>query len=119
MILLMESPIKNQRFILSAENHPYKFFLETAATALGKPKPKIKAGRLLVGLARRLDTVKSMITGNPPLITGEIARGALNKTYYSSEKIKQALNFEFIPVAQSIKDVAGIYLKEKKNGSLT
>jgi len=114
MILLMESEIKNERFILSAENHPYKFFLEKLADALGKSKPKIKVGKFLTSVGWRLDKIKSLFTGKPHLITKEIARGACGKSFYSSEKIKQQLSFEFTPIAESIKRVAEIYLKEKR-----
>ncbi|MEW6468069.1 MAG: SDR family NAD(P)-dependent oxidoreductase [Bacteroidota bacterium] len=112
MVRLTESDVKNQRYILSAENHPYKFFLEKVADALGRPRPRIEAGSLLLGLARRLDAIKSLLTGQPQVITKEITRGARNRTYYSSEKIKQQLGMSFIPVERSIKEIADIYLKE-------
>ena len=114
MILLMESEIKNQRFILSAENHPYKFFLEKTADALGKSRPKIKVGKFLTSIGWRFDKLKSLFAGKPHLITKEIARGACGKSFYSSEKIKQQLGFEFTPVEKTISEVAKIYLSEKK-----
>ena len=113
MILLMESEIKNQRFILSSENHLYKFFLEKTADALGKSRPKIKVGKFLTAIGWRIDKLKSAISGKPHLITKEIARGACSKSFYSSEKMKQQLGFEFTPVEKSIKEVAKTYLSEK------
>jgi len=59
-----------------------------------------------------VDAIKSLLTGQPQVITKEITRGARNRTYYSSEKIKQQLGMSFIPVERSIKEIADIYLKE-------
>lgn len=113
MIALMESEIKNQRFILSAENISYKSFVKNVARALGKPEPKLKAGALLIGITRRLDWLRSKLTGKRQSITKEIARGALNRSFYSAEKIKKQLNFEFISIEQSIKHVAKVLLAER------
>jgi len=36
---------------------------------------------------------------------------------YSNEKIKKSLDFEFIPIEQSIRDICGYFLKDQSNGS--
>jgi nucleoside-diphosphate-sugar epimerase len=49
-----------------------------------------------------------------PLITKETARTAFQKFYYSNEKIKQALGFEFMPMKDSIKQCCEFFLKDKR-----
>lgn len=113
MILLMESPIKNERFIVSSESYAFRDFFDNACTYFKKPVPKIKAGPFLGSVAWRIEALKSFFTGIKPLITKETARSANQRYYYSNEKIKKALHFEFIPVQQSIKDVCDFFLKKK------
>ncbi len=111
MIMLMESDIKNERFIVSSENYPFREFFDNACLNFGKPLPSIKASPLLGSLTWRAEAVRSFFTGSKPLITKETARSANQQYYYSNEKIKKALNFEFISVKQSIKDTCGYFLK--------
>ncbi len=114
MIALMESDIVNERFILVAENWPFRDVMDRIADDIGKPRPGVYAGPLLSGFAWRMELMKSMITGSKPVITKETARSANGKNFYSSEKIKRALNFQFTPVMESIDQTAKIYLNSRK-----
>jgi dihydroflavonol-4-reductase len=110
MIQLMESPIKNERFIVSSENYPFRAFFNEACAAFGKPTPAIKAARWLGSITWRLEALRSFFTGSRPLITKETARSANQRYYYSSEKLIRALNFSFIPVQQSIRETAAVFI---------
>jgi nucleoside-diphosphate-sugar epimerase len=112
MILLMESDIANSRFILSSENLDYLELFTMISEGLNKKIPSIKANYLLSQFAWRAEKLRSSITGKKPLITKETARTAFHKYYYSNEKIKKALNFEFIPMPQSISDTSKLFLKD-------
>jgi dihydroflavonol-4-reductase len=102
MVRLMESNIARERFILSAENLPYKTLFEYFAKYSGSRPPRFKAGRFLSEMAWRMEKVRSFITGQKPLITRETARNANTKRYFSHEKIQKAIGFEF----RSIEDAA-------------
>lgn len=104
MIVLMESDIKNERFIVSAENLPFRDFFDKVCEGFKKPKPSIHAGKFLSGLSWRLEALRSFFTGSKPLITKETARSANNQYYYANDKIKKALGFEFIPMHESIEE---------------
>jgi nucleoside-diphosphate-sugar epimerase len=54
------------------------------------------------------------MTHSKPLITKETARTAFQKFYYSNEKIKQALGFEFIPIKDSIGKTCEFFLKDRQ-----
>ena len=114
MIALMKSNIEGERFIVSSENLSYQTVLTEMAIHLNKKTPKFYAGPFLSNLAWRFEYVKSLLTGNAPLITKETAYTAHNKHLYTTEKIINALDYKFIPVSESIKDTAKIFVKEHK-----
>ena len=84
------------------------------ADSFGKKRPFIKVNPFLSNIAWRIEKIKSLITGIKPMVTRETARTANRKYYYSNLKIKEALNYNFIPVAETIKNTCEIFLKENQ-----
>lgn len=113
MVKLMESDIKNERFILNSDNVSYKRLFELMAKAYQKPGPKYKVGAFPASFAWRAERVRSWITRKSPLLTRETARTASNKHYYSAEKIRRTLNFEFRPIEETVADHCRNYLQYK------
>jgi len=112
MIILMESDISAERFILNAENVPYKQFFTSMAKALNVKPPQIEAKRFLSEIAWRVFWVKSLFTGKQSSITKETAETA-NQTYqYSNRKIVDATSYKFMSIEESIKKTAAFYLKD-------
>jgi nucleoside-diphosphate-sugar epimerase len=111
MVMLMESGIKNERFILNAENVSYKRLFELMAASFHKPGPKYRVGPVPASLAWRAERLRSWITRKPPLLTRETARTSSNRNYYSSEKIQKVLGFSFTPVEDTIAHHCYNYLK--------
>lgn len=103
MILLMNSEIRNERFILTAESLEYWKLFTLMAEAFGRPAPALKVSPALAGIAWRLEKVRSLMTGVKPLITRETARTSVQQYTYSSEKIKKATGFEFTPIEETIR----------------
>ena len=115
MIVLMESEIKNQRFILNSENISYKYFFDLIHQEFDKSKSSIKVGKVISNLAWRVEKIKCMISGEAPLITKETVRSANNISAFSNEKIKKAFpDYKFISVEQSIKDTCRLFLRDQK-----
>ena len=112
MIALLKSDIKNERFILVAENWTYKQFLQTMAKAVNSKAPKKEAKLWMLKLAWRLDWLKHKITGKRRRLTKQLAASLLTETNYSNAKIKTALDFEFTPIKESIATVGNLYLKQ-------
>lgn len=117
MIDLMESTIKNERFIISSENIPYQYFFDLVHKDLGIRKPYLKAGKTLSEIIWRIEKVRSFITGLDPLITKETARTAHKKSSFSNKKIRELLGFNFIPMEQSIKDTCKLFLQDMQSGN--
>jgi dihydroflavonol-4-reductase len=102
MVALMATDITGERFILNAGALSYKAFFSQVARCLHKKEPSVEVPGFLIEVLWRAEWVKSLITGKKPLITKETARIAEKKHVYSNKKIKTWLNYEFIPLEQTI-----------------
>ncbi len=105
MILLMNAEISDERFTLSADNLHYKDFFAAIADGFGIKRPSSEAKPWMLGIAWRAAKLASIFTGKAPSLTKDAARSSFNLSYYSNEKIKKAINFEFKPLKQSIAEV--------------
>ena len=109
-VLLMESDINEERFILNSENWDFRHLFNTIAEGFGKKKPSLQATPFLSSIAWRLEKVKSSLANRKPLLTKETAKIALSKTYWENDKILKALpGFSFIPLEQCIKKACKKY----------
>ena len=87
MVELTNSPIINERFILSAENRTYKDLFSTIAKSFGKNPPHKKVTPFMANLVRRLEYFKSLFSNEEPLLTKETAEAALMIINYRNEKL--------------------------------
>jgi len=116
MILLMQSPIKNERFIVISENLSFKEFQQQTALALGVKPASKEATPLILGLGWRLDWLNRLLTGKRRRLSRQMTRSARNITKYDASKIKNALDFKFKPMQTSIEDTSQLFLDDLKNG---
>jgi dihydroflavonol-4-reductase len=107
-IKLMDSTISGERFIISSENLSYKEVFEMIARSLQVKAPTIEAGPFLLSLACRLDALKSLFTGKRT-ISPQVANASRNKSYFSNEKVRKTLNYEFTPIQKAIQEISAIY----------
>lgn len=115
MILLMNSEITNERFILNADNLSYKTIFTEIANCFGKKPPYKKVTPLVASLVWRTEALKSYFTGKEPLLNKETAHKALSKVYFDNTKIKKALSeFLFRPIKETIKDTCEALQKFKQ-----
>lgn len=113
MILLMEGEAAAERFIISAENLPYRTVFSEIAGAFGKKPPRKEATPLLAEIAWRMEWLKGKLSGKVPLLTRETSGTAQAKVYFDNSKLlKQLPGFEYAPVKTSVRRIAG-ELKEK------
>ena len=104
MIMLMESDIENDRFVLNSENKPLKYLFDHASEKLNVKPPKFKAGKFILGLAWRAEYLKFRLTGKEPLLSKASAKISLSHLKYSSEKLTNATGFRFRPLDEAISD---------------
>ena len=115
MILLMDSNISGEKFILSAGNKQYKEVFTIAANAFKKKPPYKKVNGFLANLVRYAEGVKSLITGKKPLLTKETAEAAQTIVNFDNTKLTSYLpSFTYSPFEETIIRVCS-ELKEKYN----
>jgi len=102
MIALMNSDIVGQRYLTIAENLSFKEVFTMIAEKMKLTTPSIYASKTLIGVAWRLEKVRSLITGTVPKITSETARASHRISRYSNQKIKDAIGVEFRSVESAI-----------------
>ena len=100
---LMNSTIKNERYTLIAQNIIYRDFLTTVAKAIGAKAPKREASPFLIEIAWRIDAVVSWILNRKRKLTQAVAVASYSTNMYSNEKIKTALDYQFLDVHTYIK----------------
>lgn len=113
MIVLMNSKIVGERFIISTDNISYQQLFNWMADALNIKRPNIKAGKFLSAISWRLLGIKGLITGKKSSITKETAQTANQLYRYSNEKIKAAIGFEFTPIKTCVEETAKLFLRDR------
>ncbi|RAV28156.1 NAD-dependent epimerase/dehydratase family protein [Sinomicrobium soli] len=106
---LMQSDLRNERYVAVGENLSYRQVFTAIAGALDKKPPRKEVPAWTLPLLWRLDWLTGRITGKPRRITRLTARSAIARHYYNSEKIKAALGITFNPVADTISRTGQYY----------
>lgn len=112
MIALLKSDIKNERFVLVAENWTFKRFLQLLATSVNKTPPTKKVSAWVLRILWKLDWLKYSLTGKPRILTKHMSKSLSTETNYSNKKIISALNFKFESIDKTISKVGNLYLKQ-------
>lgn len=113
MILLMNSEINSERFILNGENLSYNEIFSLIAKCFGKKPPSKKVTPFLAEAVWRIEAIKSWFTGKKHLLTKETARTAQAKVYFDNSKILKALpQFQFTKIEDAI-EFTCVQMKEK------
>ena len=113
MILLMNSEISGQRFILNGENFPYREIFTSIANCFNKKPPHKKVTPSMAELIWRAEALRAKFIGKKPLLTKETVRTAQAKVYFDNSKILKALpRFQFTKIHATIEYTCS-KLKEK------
>ncbi len=113
MVLLMEGVFKNNRYILVTENESFHSVFNKIRIAFNlKPSNKI-ASKTLLTIAYNIDWLRAFMTKTPRNITKQIANSVLKTSHYDNSKIKNALQYNFLSLDQSIARNAKFFLKDQ------
>jgi nucleoside-diphosphate-sugar epimerase len=104
VMLLIESNISGERFILSAGTTTYKDFFERLAAILQVKPPRYAITPFLAEIGWRLAALQSFITGKEPFITKETARTAFRKKEFVGQKITKTLPFQYKQLDEMLAD---------------
>lgn len=115
MILLMNSEISKERFIMVADNWSFKDFSDMVADKLNVLPPKKEAKLWQLQLAWRLDWLNYFFKRKYRKFTKQMASSVQNNCVFSSEKLKNELKFNFTPVEKSITETCELFIKDLKS----
>jgi nucleoside-diphosphate-sugar epimerase len=115
MIMLMESDITAERFIVSAENRSYKDIFFYIADAFNKKRPARKVNETLAQFVWRLEKVKSFFSNSEPIVTKESVATALAQVYFDNSKLKNSLPaFNYLPISETIQYTCSVLQQKVK-----
>jgi len=107
MVLLMQSNITSQRFILSAQTVDYKSLFSAIADSLHVKRPHIAIKQWQM----KLVAILLQLVSKNPQITLHTVNSAFSHTHYSNHKICEALSYSFSNIFDDISTVGTMYLK--------
>lgn len=114
MILLMESDISAERYILNENNYSYKEIFELMAQCLAVKPPTKHASPWMTEMVWRLEYVKAKLSRKNALITKETARTAVTQCYYDNTKfLKVFPDFAYTPMPKTIARMAQDFKAQK------
>ncbi len=115
-IALMNSNITEERFIICADNWPFKKLFDTMADAFGKRRPHRNATPLISSIAWRIEKIKSWIKREKPLVTKESAKLANTETMFDNTKLLKTLpGFVYTPLEDTIRIACNMYMKNSNS----
>ncbi len=112
MIKLMNSTIKNERFITVAKNLSYKEVFSMMSTSFGLPAPRKKIPFWFLEGLWRIDWFLSLLLGKKRKLTKSTVKSLRNRQEYGHMKIKEAIHYEFEDLQPSIDATCKILMEE-------
>jgi dihydroflavonol-4-reductase len=110
---LMHSAISGERFIVTAETLSYEELINATADALKVKRPTIHADAWMLSFAWKADWMASVF-GKKRTLSKDGARALNSVTYYRNSKIRDALDFTFRNIPESIRETAAYFPGQKK-----
>ena len=104
MILLMNSKLHAERYIISAENRSFQQITAEIADCFGVKRPASLAKPWMMGVAWRGAAILAKLTGKDPLLDKISAQTASMTRNYDNSKIKKAVGIEFKDLSVSVKE---------------
>ncbi len=115
MIVLMETEIRNERYVLVTENLRYQEVLSKIANALGKKEPHKEASEFMLRIYQAMTWIGSTLFGGSAEFSSATVKSLLTESVYDTTKIKTVLAFEFVSIDTVIEKTANHFLKTKNH----
>ncbi len=108
--LMQNTEINGERFILNSQNLSFQELFGLMAKNMAEKPPRFKVAPWIVDVAYPFIFLLGLISGKGNAVSKANLKSAFSKTYYSSEKIQDAVGYKFTPISETIEFVAGVYL---------
>ena len=113
MVLLMNSNIKNERFILVSENITQKKFLDKIAIKMNKKKPRIKLTRGILISILIIEKVLNIFKLKRTFFSYGLIDTLFSLQDYDGQKIKKNINFNYASIEKSLETYFNNFQKTK------
>lgn len=111
-ITTMRSNIKNEQYIVVAENMSFKEVMDLVAESIQKPSPKKSLKPWMVFMGWIYQWATSSLFGTKKSINKEASKVLFEHSFYSSAKLKSEFEFEYTPIRDVILKTGKNYMKE-------
>lgn len=109
MVMLTQSTIKNERFILVAENLSFKIVMYLIADTFNVKKPKIRVSKWMLNILWFFQNMISIFKPLKVQITRSTIKKINAKTVYDNSKSSSVLNFKYTTIAKAISCIYNEY----------
>ena len=113
MTKLMSSTIKNQRYILVAENISFKGLMDNIAEVFNRKKPNFKAGKPLLYLLWLFQKIIGIFKPLKTQVTLNTIKQIHSKRVFDNQKSIHDLEFKYTPIDKAINLIFEDYKKLK------
>lgn len=111
VLISLKGNFDGQRYIISAENAPYKTIFEKIATQLKVKAPKYALSPFIGGLIQKVETLRSLVTQKPPLLTKETLKSTSVTSVYDNTKSRVQLGLQYRPIDITIQESCQVFLE--------
>lgn len=111
-LLTMDSGVKNDQFIVVAQNLSFKKVLEKVAVGLGKIPPTIELKPWMIYLAWMYQSITSALFNFKKNISRQDHKTLFEHSFYNNTKVKETFNYQFQPIETVIEETVAAYKKD-------
>lgn len=112
MVMLMNSDLNNERYIVVSENLSYKDVLDMITEGLQVKPPEKELKNWQLQLLWRLDWIRCLFSSSKRKLTKNSVYGLNHPQQYSNDKLRSSLVYSFQPVKEAILKSCSIYKRE-------
>ena len=105
MVLLMDSTIKNEQFILVSENITYKDLLSKTAILFGKKPPTKKLSKGIMLFLSGMDWLLNVFFGRKRRLIKATVNSMFTTSFYDASKIKSSFDFQFKTLSETLERI--------------
>lgn len=113
MISLMNSDLKNQRYILVGKNISYKKLLSKMAVLFDKKPPNRPLNKNLMFFLSGMDWFSSKIFRTKRKLVKDTVRSMFTKNRYDNTKLKNAFDFEYTSLQETLERISATELQKR------
>lgn len=109
---LMNSPVKNEEYILVSENLSFREVFDLTARDLNKPAPSKRLKKWMIFTGWLWQEISALFTHKERQLDSRSSKSLYEKSFYSSEKFTGEFNYRFEPISEVIKKTAAAFKKD-------